>query len=74
MDLYEYRTVALNHFPDIEEKLNNLGRNGWELVSVITSPQLGNTKYALVGISISTVAVLKRRSCDDMKEENKNDR
>lgn len=61
MGIFEYKTVALIHHPNMEDELNDLGKNGWELVSVISNPQLGSTKYALVGVSISTVAIFKRK-------------
>lgn len=68
MDIYEYKTVTFgtresaSSFPDsIERELNNLGKDRWELVSMISNPQLGSTKYALLGVSISTFAVLKRK-------------
>lgn len=61
MNIFEYKTVSASHPPDMETELNNLGKNGWELVSVVSNPQLGSSKYALVGFSISMVAVLKRK-------------
>jgi len=69
MNIFEYKTVASNHPPDMESELNNLGKNGWELVSVVSNPQLGSSKYALVGFSISMVAVLKRK-CEKVNGDN----
>ncbi len=68
MSVYEYKTITFETGQSIsdfsssmENELNNLGKDGWELVSLISNPHLGSTKYALVGISINILAVLKRK-------------
>ena len=68
MDTFEYKTVIFEAGQSIstfassmENELNNLGKDGWELVSLITNPQLGNSKYVLVGIAINTTTVFKRK-------------
>lgn len=62
MNTYEYKTAIIKKESNMELELNYFGREGWELVSVISNPQLGGTKYNLVGISMNTVAVFKRNS------------
>lgn len=67
MDQYEYMTAALNG-KDMDDsdglfavKLNKHGKNGWELVSVISQPCLGSSQYNLLGISQKNTLIFKRQ-------------
>ena len=66
MAQFEYVMVALSSkdMENIEhcftDKLNNFGKEGWELVSVITKPCLGGSQYNLLGITQKNIFVLKR--------------
>lgn len=60
MEIFEYKTASIQQ-ENIEESLNTFGKNGWELVSMISAPQVGNTAYALIGFSVHTTAVFKRK-------------
>lgn len=62
---YEYMTIALSkHESDdsgvLAAKLNGYGKNGWELVSVVSQPCLGSVPYSLIGISQKNTLILKR--------------
>lgn len=64
MDRWEYKTVKMEatgfiggqfDTSELEERLNNLGRDGWELASTFTTHSSnGYTKFV--------VAVLKRKT------------
>jgi len=67
MNTYEYKTKYFNgremdeSFAEhLSDYLNKLGENGWELVSVLSYPQLGSTKYSLVGIKQNAICILKK--------------
>ncbi len=71
MRVYEYKTITFETGQSIstfsfsmEDEFNFLGKDGWELVSLISNPHLGSTKYALVDISINILSVLKRKKCE----------
>ena len=66
MTKFEYRTVILkgtdmtdsNH--DLSERVNEYGKDGWELVSIVSQTGLGSSPYNLVGISQKNILIFKR--------------
>lgn len=69
---FEYKTIVLNSkdMDDTNEhltdKLNKYGKNGWELVSFVTQPSLGSSKYNLVGITQKNILIFKRQLVDNI--------
>lgn len=62
---YEYMTIVLSKQDSddsgvLSTKLNSYGKKGWELVSVISQPHLGNVPYSLIGISQKNTLIFKR--------------
>lgn len=57
---FEYKTVKVTRTEELMNYLNTFGKNEWELVSTIAEPTLGNSKYALVGISQEFILIFKR--------------
>ncbi|MEG0169294.1 MAG: DUF4177 domain-containing protein, partial [Anaerorhabdus sp.] len=60
MEKFEYKVITalvekemLNG--EFQTKLNQLGLDGWELVNITSSTNLGSSKYSLIGISIQCI-------------------
>ncbi len=75
MDIFEYKTIIFEigqpisiFSSSIKNQFNNLGNNGWELVSLISSPHLESTRYALVGAYNNILAVLKREQHESVNK------
>ncbi|BDB01163.1 DUF4177 domain-containing protein [Clostridium botulinum] len=75
MDIFEYKTIIfetgqlISVFPSsMENEFNNLENDGWELVSLISSPHLESTRYALVGVPNNILAVLKREQHESVNK------
>ncbi len=52
---YQFATV-------IENKLNKMAREGWELVSILNNYSIGKGRYSLVGLSQDIICVMKKGS------------
>lgn len=63
---YEYKTIPVtndetsNLCEGLTGKLNRVGKQGWELVSVISQNRLGSSSYNILGITQKQFLVLKR--------------
>ncbi|KGO12956.1 DUF4177 domain-containing protein [Clostridium botulinum] len=75
MDIFEYKTIIFEtgqlisvFSSSMENEFNNLENDGWELVSLISNPHLGSTRYALVGVSNNILAVLKREQRESVNK------
>ncbi|KEJ00631.1 hypothetical protein N494_06525 [Clostridium botulinum A2B7 92] len=75
MDIFEYKTITFKTGQPIsvfsssmKNKSNSLTNDGWELVSLISSPHLGSRRYALVGTFNNILAVLKREQCESVNK------
>ncbi|CBZ03126.1 hypothetical protein [Clostridium botulinum] len=75
MDIFEYKTIIFEigqpisiFSSSIKNEFNNLGNDGRELVSLISSPHLGSTRYALVGAYNNILAVLKREQHESVNK------
>ncbi len=64
---YEYKTLALhgdeldNSCEKLTKKLNEVGKKGWELVSVLSQNGLGSSQYNILGITQKQFLVFKRQ-------------
>lgn len=63
---FEYKTLLL-HGGELDDsgegltaKLNEIGKSGWELVSVLSQNGLGSSLYNVFGITQKQFLVLKR--------------
>lgn len=63
---FEYKTLPL-HGGELDDsgegltaKLNEIGKSGWELVSVLSHNGLGSSPYNVFGITQKQFLVLKR--------------
>ncbi|MCS4471526.1 DUF4177 domain-containing protein [Clostridium botulinum] len=75
MDIFEYKTIIFEigqpisiFSSSIKNEFNNVGNDEWKLVSLISSPHLGSTKYALVGAYNNILAVLKREQHESVNK------
>ncbi|APH19050.1 DUF4177 domain-containing protein [Clostridium botulinum] len=75
MDIFEYKTIIFQigqpisiFSSSIKNEFNNVGNDEWKLVSLISSPHLGSTKYALVGAYNNILAVLKREQHESVNK------
>lgn len=75
MGIFEYKTITFATGQPIsvfsssmENESNNLGNDGWELVSLISSPHLESRRYALVGAYNNILAVLKREQHESVNK------
>ena len=63
---YEYKTLSVtndeasNLCEGLTAKLNQVGKQGWELVSIISQNGLGSSSYNIFGITQKQFLVLKR--------------
>lgn len=63
---YEYKTLSVtndevsNLCEGLTAKLNQVGKSGWELASVISQSGLGSSSYNIFGITQKQFLVLKR--------------
>ena len=63
---YEYKTILVtgDEISSLCEgftaKLNQIGKQGWELVSIISQTGLGSSSYNVLGITQKQFLVLKR--------------
>lgn len=64
---FEYKTVVINAkdvddvSDNLTDELNVYGKDGWELVSSLTQPCLGSSKYSLIGITQKYIFIFKRQ-------------
>ncbi|SJZ36063.1 DUF4177 domain-containing protein [Anaerorhabdus furcosa] len=66
MEKFEYKVITALVEKDMidgdfQGRLNELGIQGWELVNVTSSTNLGSSKYSLIGLTMQCIAVLKRK-------------
>lgn len=63
---YEYKTLSVtndeasNLCEGLTAKLNQVGKQGWELVSIISQNSLGSSSYNIFGITQKQFLILKR--------------
>lgn len=63
---YEYKTLPISNdeigssCDGLAGKLNQMGKYGWELVSIISQNGLGSSSYNILGITQKQFLVLKR--------------
>lgn len=66
MERFEYKTMSVDSRetdkPDLlEGRLNQYGKDGWELAASFACPYIGSSQYSLVGLAQKTTFIFKRR-------------
>ena len=67
MTEFEYKTMSIDSKEtehsdkSLTEKLNNYGKDGWELVTCFAYPYIGSSQYSLIGIAQKATLIFKRR-------------
>lgn len=60
---YEYKTVAITNDEigdGLTVKLNKMGIQGWELISILSKNGLGSSSYNILGITQKQFLIMKR--------------
>lgn len=63
---YEYKTLPVtndetgNLCKALTAKLSQAGKQGWELVSILSQNSLGSSPYSILGITQKQFLILKR--------------
>lgn len=63
---YEYKTMSIgsneidNSCQGLMGRLNEAGKSGWELVSILSHQSIGSSPYNLLGMRQKQFLVLKR--------------
>lgn len=60
---YEYKTVTITNDEigdGLTTKLNKMGMQGWELISILTKNGLGSSSYNILGITQKQFLIMKR--------------
>jgi len=75
MDIFEYKTIIFEigqpisiFSSSMKNEFNNLGNDGWKLVSLVYTLHSGIRRYNLEGTSNNILAVLK---CEQRESVNK---
>ncbi|MCI9079712.1 MAG: DUF4177 domain-containing protein [Lachnospiraceae bacterium] len=50
---YQFATI-------MEDKLNNMAKEGWEVVSILNNYSIGKGRYSLVGLCQDFICVMKK--------------
>lgn len=70
---YEYKTLPLygdeldNSCEGLIDKLNEIGKSGWELISILSQNGLGSSPHNIFGITQRQFLVLKRPVAQEVK-------
>lgn len=60
---YEYKIVAITNDEigdGLTTKLNKMGMQGWELISILSKNGLGSSSYNILGITQKQFLIMKR--------------
>lgn len=60
---YEYKKVAITNDEigdGLTAKLNKMGMQGWELISILSKNGLGSSSYNILGITQKQFLIMKR--------------
>lgn len=60
---YEYKTIAITNDEigdGLTARLNQMGMQGWELISILSKNGLGSTSYNILGITQKQFMIMKR--------------
>lgn len=60
---YEYKTVTITNDEigdGLTIKLNKMGMQGWELISILSKNGLGSSSYNILGITQKQFLIMKR--------------
>ena len=67
MEKFEYKTMSVDSKetdkPDslLTDRLNQYGKDGWELAASFACPCIGSSQYSLIGLAQKTTLIFKRR-------------
>ena len=67
MEKFEYKIMFVDSKetdkPDslLADRLNQYGKDGWELAASFACPYIGSSQYSLIGLAQKTTFIFKRR-------------
>ncbi len=67
MEKFEYKIMSVDSKesdkPDslLADRLNQYGKDGWELAASFACPYIGSSQYSLIGLAQKTTFIFKRR-------------
>lgn len=67
MEKFEYKIMSVDsketdkHDSLLADRLNQYGKDGWELATSIACPCIGSSQYSLIGLAQKTTLIFKRR-------------
>lgn len=67
MEKFEYKTMSVDSKETdksdslLADRLNQYGKDGWELAASFACPYIGSSQYSLIGLAQKTTFIFKRR-------------
>lgn len=67
MEEFEYKTMSVDSKETdkldslLADRLNQYGKDGWELAASFACPYIGSSQYSLIGLAQKTTFIFKRR-------------
>ena len=67
MEKFEYKIMSVDSKETdkqdslLADRLNQYGKEGWELATSFACPYIGSSQYSLIGLAQKTTLIFKRR-------------